>query len=84
MQLRGEPIDNAGVRVALDAMLRRSSRTRRSSADFDFAPARSKFVDNHTHGHSRTEYDEWPEPEKKRHLIRLWLPLTTGRRAYPG
>ena len=23
--------------------------------------------------HKRTEYEDWPEPERKRHLLRLWL-----------
>ena len=23
--------------------------------------------------HKRTEYEDWDEPERKRHLLRLWL-----------
>jgi alpha-ketoglutarate-dependent taurine dioxygenase len=79
--LRGEPIDNEG-RAALDAMLE-IFEDPAVSAEFDFAPGEIQFVDNRTLGHSRTEYEDWPEPEQKRHLIRLWL-RDHGRRAYPG
>jgi alpha-ketoglutarate-dependent taurine dioxygenase len=79
--LRGEPIDNEG-RAALDAMLE-IFEDPTISAEFDFAPGEIQFVDNRTLGHSRTEYEDWPEPDKKRHLIRLWL-RDHGRRAYPG
>ena len=33
---------------------------------------------NHVTQHARTDYEDWPEPERKRHLLRLWL--RTGRR----
>ena len=79
--LRGEPLDNEG-RAALDAMLE-IFEDPAIAADFDFAPGEIQFVDNRTLGHSRTEYEDWPEPEKRRHLIRLWL-RDHGRRAYPG
>jgi hypothetical protein len=79
--LRGEPLDNEG-RAALDAMLE-IFEDPAIAADFDFAPGEIQFVDNRTLGHSRTEYEDWPEPEKKRHLVRLWL-RDHGRRAYPG
>jgi hypothetical protein len=32
--------------------------------------------------HSRTGFDDWPEPERKRHLLRLWL-STKGERPLP-
>jgi hypothetical protein len=28
---------------------------------------------NHTLLHDRTAFDDWPEPGRKRHLLRLWL-----------
>ena len=28
---------------------------------------------NHQILHARTDYEDWPEPARKRHLIRLWL-----------
>lgn len=48
-------------------------------ADPDFAmamafePGDMQFVCNYTVLHSRAEYEDWPEPERKRHLLRLWL-----------
>ncbi len=79
--MRGEPIDNEGA-AALAAMLE-IFEDPAISADFEFAPGEIQFVDNRTLGHSRTEYEDWPEPEKRRHLIRLWL-RDHGRRAYTG
>ena len=32
-----------------------------------------QFVHNHTIMHDRTAYEDWPEPERKRHLLRLWI-----------
>ncbi|MBW2290747.1 MAG: TauD/TfdA family dioxygenase [Deltaproteobacteria bacterium] len=43
--------------------------------DMDLEPGDIQLVSNHTVLHARTEYREWPEPERKRHLLRLWLSL---------
>lgn len=32
-----------------------------------------QFISNHTIVHSRTAYKDWPEKERKRHLLRLWI-----------
>ncbi|MEQ9125211.1 MAG: hypothetical protein RIM80_21900, partial [Alphaproteobacteria bacterium] len=32
----------------------------------------------HTILHSRTAYEDWPEPERRRHLLRLWLACPGG------
>ena len=34
-----------------------------------------QFISNHTIVHSRTEYEDDPDPARKRHLLRLWLSL---------
>lgn len=36
-----------------------------------------QFVNNYTVLHSRTDYEDWPERERRRYLLRLWL--DTGR-----
>lgn len=36
-------------------------------------PGDMQFCNNHMVLHSRTAYQEWPEPERKRHMLRLWL-----------
>jgi hypothetical protein len=41
--------------------------------DIDFEPGDISFVYNHVTLHARSAYQDWPEPERKRHLLRLWL-----------
>lgn len=41
--------------------------------DMWLEPGDMQFISNHTIVHSRTEYEDWPERERKRHLLRLWL-----------
>jgi hypothetical protein len=38
-----------------------------------------QFVHNHTILHDRTAYEDWDEPERKRHLLRLWLAADGAR-----
>jgi hypothetical protein len=40
------------------------------------------YLFNHVTLHSRTAFEDWPEPERKRHLLRLWL-TTRGARPLP-
>jgi Taurine catabolism dioxygenase TauD, TfdA family len=39
----------------------------------DFLPGDMQFVHNHQILHSRTDFENWPEIERQRHLFRLWL-----------
>jgi|SRR5215471_12168783 len=41
--------------------------------DMNFMPGDIQFLHNHTILHARSAYEDWPEPERKRHLLRLWL-----------
>ena len=41
--------------------------------DMTFMPGDIQFLHNHTILHARTGYEDWPEVERKRHLLRLWL-----------
>jgi len=79
--MRGEPIDSEGA-AAIAAMFEIVEEDG-LSVDFDLEPGQMQFVDNRALGHSRTEYFDYPEPERKRHLVRLWM-RDRGRRAYPG
>jgi alpha-ketoglutarate-dependent taurine dioxygenase len=79
--LRGEPIDPEGA-SAIAAMLE-ISEDDGLSVDFDLEPGQMQFVDNRALGHSRTAFVDYPEPDRRRHLVRLWL-RDGGRRAYPG
>jgi len=38
-----------------------------------------QFVYNHNILHDRTGFEDWPEPEKRRHLLRLWLSIPGDR-----
>lgn len=46
--------------------------------DMEFRPGDIQLVSNYTIFHSRTSYEDWPEAEKRRHLLRLWLACTDG------
>ena len=39
----------------------------------DFRPGDMQFLCNHFTFHSRTAYEDWPEPDRRRHLLRLWV-----------
>ena len=41
--------------------------------EMDFGPGDMQFVSNYTVLHSRTDYEDWPEKERRRYLLRLWL-----------
>src|SRR6516225_4068428 len=41
--------------------------------DMNFMPGDIQFLHNHTILHARSAYEDWPEAERKRHLLRLWL-----------
>ena len=43
--------------------------------DMQFEPGDVQLVSNHVVLHARTAYEDWPEPGRKRHLLRLWLSL---------
>ena len=41
--------------------------------DMAFERGDIQFISNYTTLHSRTEYEDWPEKERRRYLLRLWL-----------
>jgi hypothetical protein len=48
----------------------------------EFRPGDVQLVHNHTLLHDRTAFEDWPEPGRKRHLLRLWL-APAGARPLP-
>jgi len=50
--------------------------------DMNFMPGDVQLLHNHTILHARSAYEDWPEQEKKRHLLRLWL-APEGARPLP-
>ena len=45
----------------------------------EFRPGDVQLVHNHTILHDRTAFEDWPERERKRHLLRLWLAPANAR-----
>ena len=45
----------------------------------EFKPGDVQLVHNHTMLHDRTGFVDWPEPERRRHLLRLWLAASDAR-----
>ncbi|MBK8939114.1 MAG: TauD/TfdA family dioxygenase [Polyangiaceae bacterium] len=54
--------------------------------EMELAPGDVQLLSNHTVLHSRSAYEDHAEPEKKRHLLRLWLSFDRPRslRALPS
>jgi hypothetical protein len=44
-----------------------------------FQPGDMQFLHNHQILHSRNDFENWPEPERHRHLLRLWLAPQAAR-----
>lgn len=51
--------------------------------DMRFEIGDMQFLNNYVVLHSRGDYEDWPEPERKRHLLRLWL-RTPGFKRLPA
>jgi hypothetical protein len=43
--------------------------------DMELEPGDVQLLSNHTVIHARTDYEDYPEEDRKRHLLRLWLTL---------
>lgn len=41
--------------------------------EIDFEPGDIQLANNQVLFHDRTAFEDWPEPERRRHLLRLWL-----------
>ena len=80
-KLAGAEIDPEGLAAmeAFEAILTAPG----MAAQFHFEQGQMQILDNRALGHKRTGFTDWPEPERKRLLIRLWL-RDSGGRAYNG
>jgi alpha-ketoglutarate-dependent taurine dioxygenase len=72
----GEPLSPA-QREALDRLDEVLNRPA-LRAEFSLEPGQVYFVNNRWILHNRTAFEDDPEPERRRHLVRLWL--ETGNR----
>jgi hypothetical protein len=51
--------------------------------DMNFQPGDVQWLLNYAALHSRTSFEDFPEPERRRHLLRLWLKRDVGRPLVP-
>ncbi len=51
--------------------------------DMNFRPGDVQWLLNYAALHSRTAYTDFPEPSRRRHLLRLWLRRDVGRPLVP-
>jgi hypothetical protein len=80
--LPGVPPFTEAQRAALQAF---RDTARRIYFDMEFRPGDIQILHNHVTLHTRTAFEDWPEPERKRHLMRLWLATHGGGRpVVPG
>jgi hypothetical protein len=49
-----------------------------------FQPGDIQWLSNYAALHSRTAFTDFPEPQRRRHLLRLWLRRDVGRPIAPG
>lgn len=47
--------------------------------DMELRSGDVQLLSNHTILHARTGFEDWPEPERMRHLLRLWLSVPEQR-----
>lgn len=79
--LANEPLDAEGSDAldAFNAILEEPA----LRFDFHFQPGQVQIVSNRALGHKRTGFEDWVEPDRKHHLVRLWL-RDRGRPFYNG
>ena len=63
------------TKAQIDAMelVDKIAQSEKFRLDMDFLPGDIQFLNNHVVLHTRTDFEDHPEPDKKRHLLRLWL-----------
>jgi Taurine catabolism dioxygenase TauD, TfdA family len=49
-----------------------------------FEPGDMQFLNNHVTYHSRTAFEDYPDKDRKRHLLRLWLAPPNSRALAPS
>jgi alpha-ketoglutarate-dependent taurine dioxygenase len=67
------------TRAQKDAVALYRTTVEACAVDMDFQPGDIQFLNNFVTLHTRREFEDWPEPERKRHLLRLWLSDPSSR-----
>lgn len=71
-RLPGVPPLSPAQRELLD-LYERTANSPALYLDMHFQSGDIQWLKNSVILHKRTQYEDWPEPERKRHLLRLWL-----------
>ena len=50
---------------------------------YEFKPGDIQLLNNHTCFHARTAFEDYPEYERRRHLLRMWLSVENSRPLSP-
>ncbi len=76
----GEPFSPAQAKAleAVEATLTRQD----LHVEMLLEPGQMLFTSNHWLLHNRTSFEDYPEPERRRHLVRLWLSNRNGAVAH--
>lgn len=51
---------------------------------FTMEPGDIQFMNSHVTYHNRTAFEDWPEPARRRHMLRLWLSVPNSRPLSPA
>ncbi len=79
---RGTPLSDPQVE-ALD-LLESIAERQDFMLEFKHQPGNASFINNYTLLHSRTGFEDWPELERRRLLLRLWLKADPSRAVHPN
>ncbi len=71
------------LNAAMD-LFDRLANDRDNRLDMHFEPGDIQILHNHQILHARADFEDWPEVERKRHLLRLWLSPEDGRPLPPS
>ena len=77
----GAPIDDYD-REVLD-FFERTSKRPDVMLELTLEPGQMYFLNNYTVLHARTEFSDWDEEDRRRHLLRLWLEVPGMRPVHP-
>lgn len=80
-EMQGKEMDDSTY-AAVQALQRASERSGLGKS-FEFRRGQFQIVNNRRLAHRRTAFRDWPEPERRRHLVRMWL-RDEGRPFYLG
>ncbi len=65
-------------------LLRELAGSERFSFSMMFEPGDLQLLNNHVTLHSRTAFEDYDEPDRRRHLLRMWLSMPNSRDLSPA